>query len=128
MIDGLALNGMVQLSTVLPLSQSLSSKFFHFTGGLTFNVLHDKVLSPIMGWTRNYHAYIFTNLEDGSMFGCTSSNAIDISWSSEHGYEWIDDQQWNIGIVLYEKGQKLSYVYDLGDRWDHVIIVEDILR
>ena len=30
------------------------------SGGLTLHALHDKVLIPALGWTRNLHAYTFT--------------------------------------------------------------------
>lgn len=32
-------------------------------------ILADKVISPVMGWTRNYHAHTFTDFTDGSLFG-----------------------------------------------------------
>merc|ERR1712227_1092148 len=29
----------------------------------------DKILIPVMGWTRNYHGYIFIDRTDGAHFG-----------------------------------------------------------
>ncbi|KAG8905263.1 hypothetical protein FRC00_013389, partial [Tulasnella sp. 408] len=39
------------------------------SGGLSLAVLADKIITPLMGWTRNYHAHLWTDFKDGSVFG-----------------------------------------------------------
>ncbi|KAG9051596.1 hypothetical protein FS837_004106 [Tulasnella sp. UAMH 9824] len=39
------------------------------SGGLSLAVLADKIITPLMGWTQNYHAHIWTDFKDGSVFG-----------------------------------------------------------
>jgi hypothetical protein len=45
---------------------------------MTLRTLHDRVIGPAMGWTRNYHGYIFTDVNDGAVFGPENSTAIDM--------------------------------------------------
>ena len=48
------------------------------SGGITLAAFADKVLAPCMGWSRNHHAYIFTDRTDGAQFGPAHSDAIDM--------------------------------------------------
>jgi hypothetical protein len=39
----------------------------------------------------------------------------------------LDDSEVKLGQILQNVGDKMGYVYDLGDQWRHVITVEQIL-
>lgn len=39
------------------------------SAGTKLSVFQDKILSPVMGWERNLHSYLFVDMEDGAMFG-----------------------------------------------------------
>lgn len=49
------------------------------SGGINLGVFQDKILSPVMGWTRNYHGYWFIDFSDGAQW-CPigKSDAIDM--------------------------------------------------
>jgi hypothetical protein len=38
-------------------------------GATKLSVFQDKILAPALGWTRNYHGYIFIDASDGSQYG-----------------------------------------------------------
>lgn len=116
-------------------------RIFKVTGDTTLNVLHDKVLCPIMGWCRNYHAYYFQRLPVdhsfnmklpsylrtvGPAYGPESSGAIDMMHSRTHGIKIIDDSDVRVADLLRKKGDKLRYVYDLGDQFYHKIVVQSV--
>jgi len=73
-----------------------------------------------MGW-ENYHLYDFTidsyrigqQLEDEGFNGPN---------------EIIDSKRIKIGDVLKSKGQKLLYLYDFGDNWEHFLTLEMIIE
>ena len=48
--------------------------------------LLDQVLAPLMGWVRNYHAYMFFDRRDGAAWGPKDSNAIDCMHMCLNGF------------------------------------------
>jgi hypothetical protein len=80
-----------------------------------------------MGWIRHYHAYKFTDKREGACIGPTSSTAVDVMHIWKDGFAFIDDTEVKLGQILQNVGDKMGYVYDLGDHWRHVITVEEIL-
>jgi hypothetical protein len=72
---------------------------FKVSGGIKLNVLHDKVLGPLMGWVRHYHGYKFTDKRDGACIGPTHSTAVDMMHTFRDGK---DDQfvSFNIQKVI----------------------------
>ena len=48
------------------------------SGATNLGVLQDKILSPVIGWTRNYHGYFYTDYSDGSLWAPIKSDAIDM--------------------------------------------------
>ncbi|CAH1775893.1 unnamed protein product [Owenia fusiformis] len=100
---------------------------FKVSGGVTLNTFQDKIVTPIMGWVRNYHAYYFTDRSDGAVFGPVKSDAIDMCWIYLNGWEFFDDTKVRLGQILQKKGDALNYIYDMGDKWDHEIVVEKVL-
>ncbi|KAF8462945.1 MM3350-like domain-containing protein, partial [Kalaharituber pfeilii] len=77
--------------------------------------------------TRNYHAYLYTDRTDGSMFGPEGCTYVDMLHLHLRGKSFLDDKKFTIADLLTKKGSALGYLYDLGDQWDHEITVEDIL-
>ena len=88
-------------------------------GETTLNTLHDRILGPAMGWVRHYHSYKYIIPTNGACFGPKSSDAID----SMHGMRsyTLDDSKYQLAHVLREPGQRVVYIYDLGDNWFHNI-------
>ena len=88
--------------------------------------LADKVLAPVMGWVRNYHAYTFVDIRDGAHFGPVRMDSIDMMHITSSFYAMMDDENVQLGQLVSEKGEKLVWVYDLGDYWEHLITVERV--
>lgn len=44
-------------------------------GATKMNTFQDKILAPALGWTRNYHGYLFVDANDGSQFGAAAAEA-----------------------------------------------------
>jgi len=106
---------------------------------ITLNALHDKVLCPAMGWCRNYHGYYFADLprpkvihlpiwdrEIGEVYGPITSEAVDMMHCGMYGILIVDDTKLQLAQILNKKGQKVEYMYDLGDQYRHKILLEEI--
>ena len=103
---------------------------------LSLSVLHDKVLTPLFDWKRNFHAFQFTvphRADKYVSFGPTQCTSVDMQWISwnmrerEAGAYMVESSKVYLSDVLYVKGSKLRYVYDLGDRFHHTIELKDVL-
>ncbi|KIO34799.1 hypothetical protein M407DRAFT_210250 [Tulasnella calospora MUT 4182] len=70
------------------------------SGGLSLAVLADKVITPLMGWTRNYHAHLWTDFKDGSVFG------------PKLGWESIPEPKWRVAHILRKPGDVVEWLYD----------------
>ena len=42
-------------------------------------------------------------------------------------YKFIDDKKFKLCDLFHDKGKKFQFVYDLGDLWQHVITLDEIL-
>ncbi len=73
-----------------------------------------------MGW-ENYHLYEFTT--DSYRIG---QQFVDDGFNGPH--EVIDAQRIKIGDVLKSKGQKMDYLYDFGDYWQHSLTLEMVIE
>ena len=62
------------------------------SGGLALRSLADRVLMPAMGWTRNYHCYIFNDVADGAIYGPIDSRAVDKMHAHYYHAEFMDDR------------------------------------
>ena len=73
-----------------------------------------------MGW-ENYHLYEFSidSYRIGQQFEEDGFNGPN---------EVIDSKTIKIGDVLKSKGQKLDYLYDFGDYWQHTLTLERIIE
>lgn len=97
------------------------------SGGMSLPTFQDKVLTPVVGWVRNYHAYLFTDQRDGALFGPKESTAIDMMHMALVGWDFLDDSKYELCRLLTHQCAILEYLYDLGDRWDHTITLEEII-
>jgi len=86
---------------------------------ITFYRLHH-IIQILMGW-ENYHLYEFTtdSYRIGQQFEEDGFNG---------PHEVIDAQRIKIGDVLKSKGQKMDYLYDFGDYWQHSLTLEMVIE
>mmetsp|Transcript_2967 Transcript_2967/g.8187 ORF Transcript_2967/g.8187 Transcript_2967/m.8187 type:complete len:879 (-) Transcript_2967:23-2659(-) len=96
------------------------------SGGTSLFALQDKVLSPVMGWTRNVHAYVFISQQDGAVYGPQDASFEDLSRMDSYGWESIDDTRVRLCDVLAAPHHAMHYVYDLEEGWWHRITVQEI--
>ena len=85
-------------------------------GGCTLAQFH-RVLQSAVGW-ENYHLYMFR-------IGSKEYGPRD----PEHDGGWnpIDAKRTRLSAVLPSVGTTLTYVYDLGDNWQHELLLEAIV-
>ena len=88
--------------------------------------LADKVLTPVMGWVRNFHAYTFVDVIDGAHFGPVRMDSVDMVHIKSRFYAMMDDGKVQLGQLARKKGEQLVWVYDLGDYWEHLVTVERV--
>jgi hypothetical protein len=102
---------------------------FKVSAHVTPDILHDKVLAVIMGWTRNYHAYYMRKIGSKTSHIPLGSNAVDLMHVDHHiaGTEVAAPVTATIGSMLEKAGDRLLYCYDLGDSWRHVVTLEELV-
>lgn len=83
--------------------------------GDTLAQLH-RILQVVMGW-ENYHLYEFRI--GSKLYGPTDP---------EFGRKIIDAKRTRISDVLSGVGTQFEYVYDLGDNWQHDLLLEATLE
>eukprot|EP01083_Nonionella_stella_P086818 241382_1 len=102
---------------------------------ISLAVFHDKILTPLFNWKRNFHSYQFTvphRTNKFISFGPTNSNSVDtmhanlITGSWKAGCYMVESSMVYLSDVLYLKDSKLRYLYDFGDRFHHTIVLKDI--
>jgi hypothetical protein len=97
-------------------------------GDTNLDSFHDQIIGPAMGWRRHYHAYEFTIPTSGAVFGPLKSGAIDMMHASSQGDYMLNAEDYDVRHVLRKQGDRLGYVYDLGDCWKHIITVLDVVE
>jgi len=106
-----------QLKISLVGSRPLIWRRFLVSNDITFKKLHS-IIQVVMGW-YDYHLYEF--IIDGTSI--TDPETIAESFDKDA----IDCETTKIcEFIKYEK-QKILYIYDFGDGWEHNITVEKIL-
>jgi len=101
---------------------------FKVSANVTLFSFSDKIVLPIMGWVRNYHGYVFTDQKDGSVFGNKEGQFIDYMHLDSHGvFDMIDDTKFKLCDVFQKKGDSFRFTYDLGDLWEHFIVLDEIV-
>ncbi|CAN0111089.1 unnamed protein product [Heterosigma akashiwo] len=100
---------------------------FRVPASTSLNVLHDQIITPIMGWARAYHGYVFIDRRDGSVLGPAKySGYIDMMHAAMHYHYVMDDRKIPLACLLREVGDACDYTYDLGDSFCHVLTVEEV--
>ncbi|KAJ7119867.1 MM3350-like domain-containing protein [Mycena epipterygia] len=100
------------------------------SGATKLNVFQDKILAPALGWTRNYHGYLFVDDSDGAQYGPDGGSHIDLMFLKDNGHTYLDDHEFTLADILPQPNAKkpaFHYIYDLGDYWFHDIYVDSIL-
>ncbi len=90
---------------------------FQVDAGITFHQLH-KVLQVVMGW-EEYHLYSFDFTEKLILLP-------DPTFPPGGKVEYNARRE-IVQQHLYLEGQSLIYTYDLGDNWEHKVVLEKIL-
>ena len=111
------------------------------SSAINLELLHDKVIAPCFGWTRNYHTYYFRTAHDDDdnvvYYTQKDSDAADAtSWLSpsllsEDPYagpkSGLKPESATLGDLLRNVGDYCFYNYDLGDGWIHRLTVEQVV-
>ncbi|KAJ7046487.1 MM3350-like domain-containing protein [Mycena alexandri] len=111
-------------------TKSLMSRRIKVAGATKLSVFQDKILAPALGWTRNYHGYLFVDDNDGSQYGPDGGSHIDLMFLKDNGHTYLDDHEFSLADILPEPNPTkpaFHYIYDLGDYWFHDIYVDEIL-
>lgn len=88
-------------------------------GNISLHQLHE-IIQVTFGW-ENYHLYQF------SPKGWGSFPNYSIQEDGEELFECDEDSSENtVEMVFRTKGDKMVYIYDFGDDWQHLITVEAI--
>jgi hypothetical protein len=75
----------------------------------------DRIIQAAMGWT-NSHMHMFT-----------AGGVIYAEPSPEWEEEVMDEGRVLLADVAREDGEAFVYVYDMGDGWQHQVLVEDVI-
>eukprot|EP01104_Vermistella_antarctica_P020311 TRINITY_DN864_c0_g1_i2.p1 TRINITY_DN864_c0_g1~~TRINITY_DN864_c0_g1_i2.p1 ORF type:complete len:444 (+),score=88.20 TRINITY_DN864_c0_g1_i2:48-1334(+) len=101
---------------------------FRVPAHCSLDKLHDQIITPIMGYARAYHGYVFMDRKDGAVFGPKKySGYIDMMHVGMHYHYVADDRKVPLAFVVQKAGDLLQYCYDLGDQWEHMITVEEVV-
>jgi len=103
---------------------------FKVSAGTSLFTLADKIVTPIMGWCRNYHSFCFVEQRDGSVYGDSTSkmgHIDDMHIDTQGIYKMIDARTIKLCQVLQKEGDKMGYIYDFGDTWRHMITLDKIV-
>ncbi|KZV66619.1 hypothetical protein PENSPDRAFT_737018 [Peniophora sp. CONT] len=103
---------------------------FKVSGGISIAALADKILLPVMGWIRNYHAHAYTTFSNGATYGPAESKTVDMMHDQSVGWNIIPEKSnrgnWTLAHLLQKEGEQMWWLYDWGDRYTHLITVEEI--
>ncbi|KAJ7162964.1 MM3350-like domain-containing protein [Mycena filopes] len=112
-------------------TECLMERRIKVAGATKLSVFQDKILAPALGWTRNYHGYLFVDDSDGAQYGPDGGSHIDIMhYMKDNGHTYLDDHEFSLADILPEPNKTkpgFHYIYDLGDYWFHDIYIEQIL-
>jgi hypothetical protein len=82
---------------------------------ISFHELHE-IIQRVMGWS-GHHLFEFDI--GGLSIGIPHP---------DYNHEVTDARKVRMSRIFREKGQRLDYMYDFGDSWEHVILVEKVLK
>ena len=81
-----------------------------------------------MGWARGYRGYVFESPSDGAVFGPSGrgAGAIDMMHVPMHYLKVMEDRNIPLALLLKEVGDMCYYTYDLGDQYEHRLVVAQV--
>lgn len=91
---------------------------FLISSGESLGRLHTAI-QLVMDWS-NTHLHIFVHGDETYRPAEDDEDAVEL----EEGER--DESQYTVGDLLSQKGDVLEYVYDLGDDWKHILVLEEI--
>jgi hypothetical protein len=105
---------------------------FRCSSQINLDAAQDKILQPLMGWTRNYHTYYFHDTASRLFYYQGKSSSAD-AFGMHDGYRAqdgtrVDPTNYTLGDVLTKQGDSLLYAYDLGDHWVHKLTLEQVIH
>mmetsp|Transcript_25770 Transcript_25770/g.54477 ORF Transcript_25770/g.54477 Transcript_25770/m.54477 type:complete len:331 (-) Transcript_25770:2981-3973(-) len=107
---------------------------FTVSSSVNLELLHDKVLAPVMGWERNYHTYYFCKAKPSStetfyvQQDSQASDAMHIGSNTKlRGATIRKPEDATIGDLISVVGDKCIYNYDLGDCFYHTLELETVV-
>jgi hypothetical protein len=104
-----------QLKILLRDSKPPIWRRFLIDDSTTLSKLH-QAIQIIMGWTNSHlHQFIHNN----EYYGLAEPDF-------DMGMEIIDESKYAISQLLKKEKQSITYEYDFGDNWEHVITLEKI--
>lgn len=94
------------------------------SGDTTLSDLHD-ILQMVMGW-ENDHLHEFKI--DGKIYDHSDDwEFIDLGWEDSLWDDSLSEHKFTLSQLITREGQRFTYTYDFGDRWEHTLLVEKIL-
>ena len=92
---------------------------FKVSSTMNFHQFHE-VIQRIMGW-QNYHMYSFTVGNTSIEYLDSESDFMNYgNMKLEHSVDL------NLEDVFRKKGDEAIYTYDLGDNWEHEVVLEKV--
>jgi hypothetical protein len=81
-----------------------------------------------MGWSPSYHSYYFVDRRDGALLGAPCCEALDRACLQALHARWavVDDARVPLAAMLAAPGDALTWLYDLGECWQHTLTVERV--
>ncbi|MFI6575033.1 plasmid pRiA4b ORF-3 family protein [Nocardiopsis sp. NPDC050513] len=89
---------------------------------LFLNEVHT-ILQAAFGW-EDYHLHGFAS---GGSYYSREAELYLCPFEAQEGKPGLPEEQVRLDEVLVEKGDRLSYLYDFGDDWDHLLTLQAVL-
>jgi hypothetical protein len=97
-------------------------------GDTNLNAFHDQILAPAMGWRRHFHAYRYVIPTNGASIFPQDTDAMDRNHLVFTSPTFsLDCKDYDVRYFLRAKGDRLIYLYGMGDNWCDTIKVLDIV-
>lgn len=115
-----AADRILQIKVTLADSRPAIWRRLEVGGATTLGDLHD-ILQIVMGWTNSHlHQFI---ADDGTYYSDPRFQLDD----ADFGHRVLDEHRVRLDRVASAPKGRLSYEYDFGDSWEHLIVVEKVL-
>jgi hypothetical protein len=86
---------------------------------ITLDTLHDTI-QDVMGWE---HAHLYTFTFRGVEYSPPLDDDMD-----DFGGDSEDSTKTKLSNIGIEPKDKLEYLYDMGDSWEHIVMVEKVFK